>query len=505
MKQSKDGLYAVYLRKSRADLEKERFGKFETLAIHQQELEELARREGYALETPYYKELVSGEHIAERFEFQRLMECVKAGRYRGILVHAVARLGRGDPQEYGWILSMLRITETLIVTPHKVYDPNDEDDARYLQMEMFVSNMELGNIRSRLVSGMRAAAKAGCFIRPQAPYGYDRFRRDDGKWTLVQNDDASTVKLIFERAASGTPLGTIARDLNATGMRTQCGGFWSTGRIRTILKNPHYKGMIRFSYWSDKLVPDEGFKVKRVRQKNENYIYVDGLHEGIVSDEVWEAANNRDNGSAPVLKDYTLKNPLAGLLVCKKCGRAMVRFLNKVKTSGNVYEHYRHAAFTDCKTQGARQDVVVDLLCEALEEIANDYEFKTEEAPDTSKEELASINRQLNTASKHLDKLVELYCAELITIDEFRKRKESSEQTTAQLQERKAELEVEHPTPKQMQSHVRDAIRLLKSPDVDADIKNAALKSFIDRIEYENFTPPRSRDYDIRLKVILKS
>ena len=90
-------------------------------------------------------------------------------------------------------------------------------------------------------------------------------------------------------------------------------------------------------------------------------------------------------------------------------------------------------------------------------------------------------------------------------MDEFRERKEASEETIEKLRERKAELEVEKPTPKQMAAKVREAIRLLESPDVDADAKNASLKAFVDRIEYENFTPKRSRKYDIRLDVILKS
>ena len=77
MPKAKPGLYALYLRKSRADIDKERLGEFETLAKHEQELTALAKRDGYALDVPYYKELVSGERIADRHEFQKMMQSIK--------------------------------------------------------------------------------------------------------------------------------------------------------------------------------------------------------------------------------------------------------------------------------------------------------------------------------------------------------------------------------------------------------------------------------------------
>lgn len=67
-----------------------------------------------------------------------------------------------------------------------------------------------------------------------------------------------------------------------------------------------------------------------------------------------------------------------------------------------------------------------------------------------------------------------------------------------------AELLVERPTPQQVAATVREAIALLRDDDVPAQKKNTALKSFIERIEYENFTVPRSRNYDIRLDIILR-
>ena len=505
MPRLKEGLYALYLRKSRADIEREKFGELETLAIHERDLLALARRDGYAVDKPYYKELVSGEHIADRLEFQKLMQKVEAGIYRGILVHEVSRLGRGEAMEYGYVLFTLRRTGTLVVTLTRVYDPRNADDFRALQMEMFLSNMELGNIRWRLTNGSRARAEMGCFVKSRAAYGYDRVRIN-GLWTLKANDDAPTVRMIFERAAAGDPLGTIAREMNEAGMRTASGGFWSAGRLGTIISNPVYMGKIRYNYYRNELIPTDGFNYTRKQFINEEYILVDGLHDGIVSEELWHAANDRNNGSGRVKHDYELKNPLAGLLVCKKCGRAMIRFINHVKSSGNKIEHYRHAPFCDCKAQGARLDVVMGLLCEALENIACDLEAReTVGEADVRAEELAAIEKQLAREERTLDKLFELYLADAITVEEFKSRRENSEELQSALKARCASLEGEAASPQEVAFTIREALGKLKDDAVPPQAKNAALRSFIERIEYENFTRPRSRDYDIRLDIIFKS
>lgn len=505
MPRLKDGLYALYLRKSRADIEREKFGELETLAIHERDLLALAKRDGYVIDKPYYKELVSGEHIADRLEFQKLMQKVEAGVYRGILVHEVSRLGRGEAMEYGYVLFTLRRTGTLVVTLTRVYDPRNADDFRALQMEMFLSNMELGNIRWRLTNGSRARAEMGCFVKSRAAYGYDRVRIN-GLWTLKANDDAPTVRMIFERAAAGDPLGTIAREMNEAGMRTASGGFWSAGRLGTIISNPVYMGKIRYNYYRNELIPTDGFNYTRKQFINEEYILVDGLHEGIVSEELWHAANNRNNGSGRVKHDYELKNPLAGLLVCKKCGRAMIRFINHVKSSGNKIEHYRHAPFCDCKAQGARLDVVMSLLCEALENIACDLEAReTVGEADVRAEELAAIEKQLAREERTLDKLLDLYLADAITVEEFKSRRENSEELQGALKARRANLEGEATSPQEVAFTIREALGKLKDDTVPPQAKNAALRSFIERVEYENFTRPRSRDYDIRLDIIFKA
>lgn len=74
--------YALYLRKSRADMEAEKLGEGETLARHKKILTELAARKGLHVGKIYH-EIVSGETIAARPQIQQMIQDCYNGLYRG--------------------------------------------------------------------------------------------------------------------------------------------------------------------------------------------------------------------------------------------------------------------------------------------------------------------------------------------------------------------------------------------------------------------------------------
>ena len=100
-------VYAIYLRKSRADLEAEKLGEGETLARHRKILEELAARNGFYI-GEIYTELESGDTIAGRPKIQKLIEDCYAGKYRGILVVEITRLSRGNQGDAQTIMDCLK-------------------------------------------------------------------------------------------------------------------------------------------------------------------------------------------------------------------------------------------------------------------------------------------------------------------------------------------------------------------------------------------------------------
>lgn len=124
--------YAIYLRKSRADVEAEQKGEGETLARHEKILTDLAKKKGLKI-GKIYREIVSGETIDARPEVQKLLSDVRVGRWEGVLVVEIERLARGETMDQGIISKAFKISDTKIITPMKIYDPNNEFDEEYFE------------------------------------------------------------------------------------------------------------------------------------------------------------------------------------------------------------------------------------------------------------------------------------------------------------------------------------------------------------------------------------
>lgn len=497
----KDGYCVMYLRKSRADVEKERLGRFETLAIHEKQLAELAAREGYHV-AEVYRELVSGESIAERRRFQEVMDRISDEDCTGVIVHAIDRLGRGDPMEYGWILSAFKWSNTLIITPNRVYNPGNADDLQQLKLQMFVSNIEFEHIRERLHDGSRRSAERGNYIGSKPPYGYDK-AIIDRRSTLVPNGEAPVVRTIFEMAAKGINKGAISRHLNASGISTRHGGIWVSSRVGTIVSNPVYKGFVRFGYTKQRVVARDGMKLvkKTVKSKEGDYILAKGVHEPLVSEEQWEMANRKAFEGVPVKRDKAIKNPLAGLIVCGRCGRALIR-QDVVNKYGDHYPRLHHAYNTECQCKSVRLDYVVECLCDALKQVASDLETGIIECG-VNPAEIESVERCLASEERRLDKLMELFYADAITISEFKSRRAASNDLIKRMTAKRDELLSKNVDKGEIVFSTHEALSLLCDPSVSAEKKNDTLKAFIERIEYEEINQART-NRQIKLTVRLR-
>ena len=210
----------IYLRKSRADREAEARGEGETLARHERILLDLAKKRGYNVGA-IYKEIVSGETISARPVMQQLLREVESGMWDGVLVVEVERLARGDTIDQGVVARSFQYSNTLIITPLKTYDPNNEYDEEYFEFGLFMSRREYKTIRRRLTAGRESSAKEGKYCGSKPPYGYSRVKLVGEKgWTLQPvPDQAEIVKLIFNlyvHGVSGERIGMakICRKLN---------------------------------------------------------------------------------------------------------------------------------------------------------------------------------------------------------------------------------------------------------------------------------------------------
>ena len=214
------GEYLIYLRKSRADIEAEEKGEGETLARHLKILLELARKMKIKIGKIYH-EIVSGESIADRPEVQKMLNEVKIGSWKGVLVVEVERLARGNTKDQGFVAEAFSISSTKIITPMKIYDPNNEFDEEYFEFGLFMSRREYKVINRRLQRGRITSVKEGKYVGNIAPFGWDRVKIEKDKgYTLKPNEESKTVQMAFDLYAyNDISIKKLGLELDSMGLK----------------------------------------------------------------------------------------------------------------------------------------------------------------------------------------------------------------------------------------------------------------------------------------------
>lgn len=328
--------YCAYLRKSRKDIELENNGELETLKRHEISLNNLADKMNVSIEK-YYKEVVSGENIASRPVVQELLQDVSDGAWDGVFVMEIERLARGDTIDQGIIAQTFKFSNTKIITPSKIFNPDDEFDEEYFEFNLFMSRREYKTITRRIQHGRMQSFKEGRYIASTAPYGYDRVKiKGDKGYTLIPNEDANTVCMIFNLFVNGETVdgvhrryGTeeIARILDSLAIKPKNSNTWSRTTVYEILHNITYTGAQRWGRRKDKKMLDDGKIIVKKQVVTNEYDIIENAHEAIIDKSLFEKAQEifSKKTNPQINVDSVMQNPFTGIIFCGKCGKRMTR------------------------------------------------------------------------------------------------------------------------------------------------------------------------------------
>lgn len=488
--------YAMYLRKSRADLEAESHGEGETLARHKKMLLELASRSGIIVDD-IYEEVVSGDSIEGRPQIQCLLRAIEGRTYTGVLCMDIDRLARGDTIDQGIIARAFRISGTKIITPKKVYDPNSEYDEEYFEFELFMARREFKIIGRRIQRGRIESAKEGRFIGSTAPYGYTKVKiKGDKGYTLEPNQsEAKVVQLIFEMYLKGDGKMVIAKKLDALGISPRSGKSWSSATVINILKNPVYIGKVRWGYRKYAKELTDGTVIKH-REKNENCVFVDGLHPPIISEEDFKRVQYllKNRARTPLKADLSLKNPLSGLIFCGKCGAAMTRLGENSRNRCATLKCSNRYCDTVASKLYLVDNAVIDFLTGWIEEYKINVERNSPLLPESKldiyKNNSVALNAELDTVNAQINKTYDLLEQGIYTPEIFKERYKKL--TTEKIKLEKRICEVEGEITKYQESlsihedfipHFENVLAVYRKTS-DAAEKNRLLKTIVRQITY---------------------
>lgn len=342
-------------------------------------------------------------------------------------------------------------------------------------------------LSGEVMRGMTEKAMRGGYMSC-APFGY---RHENGDPPTVLPEQAALVRLMFEKYVyENASKAAIAKYLNLNGITTRKGRRWEGKSVEYILENPFYIGKVRWNYTSHapgKLINDK-----------EEWIIVDGQHEPIITQELFDAAAAKSaasKGHGPIHGRLPARHWLSGFLRCERCGGRMNWRSGRANQTPAFF--CKNQTIGKCNyTQRCTVPRIEKAVIEGLEKILKNGNFEYVK--------MATPNQQLLDPVTHLEerlKDLELkekriraaYLDGVESLEDYKTYKAMLETEKADISGRLSQARgtdfSEDFDREKLITNTRHALELLTSESASLEAKSDAIRSVCEKITYD-------REYD---------
>ena len=443
-------------------------------------IREYAKRQGYIIPEEYVfeDEGISGKSASRRPGFRLMIAQAKEGKtppFSAIFVWKYSRFARNQEEAitYKGLLHR-RGVDVISISEPSTDDPFSSLIERIIE---WMDEYYLINLATEVRRGMKEKATRGEAMGT-APFGYTCKSK-----TFVPNDDAATVRYIFERYAGGAGIRELARELGDKGIRTRRGNLPDNRWVSYILSNPTYIGKIRWS--------TEGHaNYDRADYNGDHVLLVDGKHPPIIDGDLWQRVQDRLATRQTEPKNVLRQNPniymLKGLIRCSACGSTLT-----YNRRYNALQCHRYAK-GQC---GVSHFITVEnanaAVIEYLEQLSRTGDFRFTPAPASKSVPSRDWTALIRSEEKRLARARSALLDGVFTSQEYSEVKQDIEATLARLRSAQAEdadASPAAPDPAAYRAKLLDVLRIVKDSSSTEQQKNEALRSIIDRITYNKPT-----------------
>ena len=331
----------------------------------------------------------------DRPEFKRMMDDIRSGKVKCVLVKDLSRFGRDyiEAGEYlEKIFPFMGIRFISITDGYDSLNCDDAESALMIPLKNMINDVYAKDISRKIITSFRARQEKGEFLPAFAPYGYVKSKEVAYRYEIDQ-ETAPYVRMIFEWKAEGVSHNEICKRINDMGAVTPARrkvdlGIWRAEKYKhtvwhgrtiiDIMKNPTYTGCIVYGRIPKSLY--EGIKMHRAPE--EEWRYVPDAHEPIISQELFDKvqkmfADRAEKFKAKMDENAPLRelvtNHFKGKIYCGDCGKRM-RF---VKPTDKRYpvdqDHavyvcggYLDSGYSRCSRHSIRYPVVANAVLAAI-------------------------------------------------------------------------------------------------------------------------------------------
>lgn len=442
------------------------------------EIKKYAASHGYVIpnEFIYMDEGISGKRTDKRNAFNLMIGTAKQKPkpFDAILLWKFSRFARNREDSIVY-KSMLR--RQLGIDVISISEPL-ADDKMSIIMEAMIEAMDEYysiNLAEEVKRGMtEKARRGGLQSTPSFGYGVEN------NTLIPMPEEAALVRSIFERFIAGEGLFPIAKWLNDMGITTHRGGRFENRTVEYILRNPVYIGKLR---WNPSGRTRRDFS-------NENIILSDAKHEPIISQETWDAAQQRmavvkaqwKYHGRPITEH---KRWLSGLVRCASCGATLI-FCKPHYWKCNNY------AKGACKTsQHVSDERLTDMLMTALRHDCENgipLEYRVIRHKVETLDTLAALGDQEKQITGKINRLREAYLAGVEDLESYRATKAVLDVRLQEIKKKAAQVEQPEDQEKAdaaMREHIRMCVSVLEDPNADMETKHRVSHDTIEKCVYD--------------------
>lgn len=189
----------------------------------------------------YIDEGITGTSTKKRKNFMRMMEDAKEGHFDLIITREVSRFARNTVDTLQETRNLKRIGVEVWFTEDNIWTLNDEDGELRLTIMATLAQNESKKTSLRVKAGQMVSFQNAVPYGNGNILGYDRV----GKEMVINEEQAKTVRMIFDMYESGMVIRKIQFALEQRGRLTATGKVkWDSGVISRVLRNPFYCGTI---------------------------------------------------------------------------------------------------------------------------------------------------------------------------------------------------------------------------------------------------------------------
>ena len=408
-----------------------------SLEAQKERLRKEAEHRGMKVVGEYSDEGKSGKNIQGRPEFQKMLNDIKSGKDKVdyVLVFKLSRFGRNAADT----LNSLQYMEDFGVNLLCVEDGIDSAGAAgklMISVLAAVAEIERENIKEQTMAGRQQKARDGRWNGGFAPYGYKLVHKDGekGKVLVIEEKEAELVRLIYDKFVN-TNMGAngIAKWLNERGYTKtvrQNGTMptLSAHFVKLVLDNPVYMGKIAYGRRKTEKIDGTRNEFHIVKQAEDAYEIYDGIHEAIVTEEMWyEAYAKRKVTGIKHEKTHSIGHyhMLSGLVRCPECGAKMYGVVNRKKKKGSD-EFYKDMWYYKCKNR--------------IKVEGKPCSYKTNIRQDQLNAELIALVRWIVNTSNYKEQVIAAADGKNDTLEELRAEEERLQAERKKVESRKKKL-----------------------------------------------------------------